>query len=747
MVSPLDNVIRFPDGARGSVEDFDRARILVEARDLMAHKLREAFRALLPNIEEELLSRGDVADEREGRLLFYGAKDLLHNNAARLEGLLAAKWLALFEQKGRASEKGKPAKAVSDPDELQLVDFGAMDEELAVRAIAGRLRDGCEEGLFAAGRRMAYLFGHPDSEASLPIEDIMAQALAGALDDAGLTGAALVEVLHFVEANAVEHFGPTIHDLNAFLVGRGVLPRLRRSYARSSAAKKAAPEADQAVDVFTLLQKLVAAQPAGNAATGVVGGAGGSLGGVAAGLGIGTAAGGPGASIGSGGGAAGVPADMVVAMQQIMTSLDSLQRTVPVPMVGMPMANVLREFRSSETGQSLGYLDAVTVDIVATLFDFIFDDASVADPIKALVARLQIPVLKVAMLDKTFFSSKSHPARRLLDGLSRAAVRCGPEAGHADPLYRRIGEIVDRVQNEFAQDTSLFETLYLELNSFLDSQEADADARAAKAAPLVAEQERRELAGLAVDEALAGWLAMPLPSAVSDLLGHEWRTLLIGYYLANDDAAWGSAMSTVADLVESVQPQSQPQGRKQLATRLPTLVRRIHDGLDRLKVSDERRLALIDALFGLHAAVLRGAAPVVAEAWPTAPKVEPGPAKIACERIDEGETQLEQITLADDGGAPFFEASADAQTQVAELQRGDWVEFANGEAGRLRYRLSWISPQRGILLFTNPQSPRAISVAPDALVLQIERGEATIVPVEPMFDRAVNRALETLQAA
>ncbi|WP_353849977.1 DUF1631 family protein [Accumulibacter sp.] len=74
--------------------------------------------------------------------------------------------------------------------------------------------------------------------------------------------------------------------------------------------------------------------------------------------------------------------------------------------------------------------------MVATLFDFIFDDASVADPIKALVARAQIPVLKVAMLDKTFFSSKSHPARRLLDGISRAAVRCGPQAGHDNPFIR-----------------------------------------------------------------------------------------------------------------------------------------------------------------------------------------------------------------------------------------------------------------------------------------------------------------------
>jgi hypothetical protein len=729
MAVPLDNVIRFPDGARGTVADFDRSRTLVEARDFMAHKLREAFRSVLPKIEEELLARGDIADGREQRQLFYGTKDAIRDNAGRLEGVLAAKWLGLFEQRGRSADKAKSAKAGDDADELQLVDFGAMDEELAMKSIASRLRDGCEEGLFAAGRRMAFLFGQPENDVPLAIEDLIAQALDNAFEDLGFATAARLVLLQSVERNAVEVFGPAIHDLNSFLVGRGVLPKLRRSYSRASADKKRPTEGDKAADaadVFALLQKLVAAQPASGAAAGVSGGGGGGVG-------------------GAGGG--GVPAGMVVAMEQVMASLDALQRVVPAQTAAAPMANVLRDFRTSDTGQNLGYLDAVTVDIVATLFDFIFDDASVADPIKALVARLQIPLLKVAMLDKSFFSSKAHPARRLLDGISRAAVRCGPQAGHDDPLYARIAEIVERLQNEFSQDTGLFDTLCVELEAFLDGQEAVADARAEQAAPLVAEQERREMAALAVDQALAGWLAMSLPSAVSDLLGHEWRTLLIRHYMAGDDAAWGAAMGTISDLVASVQPHMDAQGRKQLAARLPTLVRRIHDSLDSLKVPDDRRLALIDALFSLHAAVLRGAAPVVTSTWPTAPVAEPAPAEISSEHIEDGDTQLERITLADGGAFSPFEGSDDAQAQVAELQRGDWVEFASGELGRLRYRLSWISPQRGILLFTNPQSPRAISVAPDALVLQIERGEATIVPVEPMFDRAVNRALETLKAA
>jgi hypothetical protein len=254
------------------------------------------------------------------------------------------------------------------------------------------------------------------------------------------------------------------------------------------------------------------------------------------------------------------------------------------------------------------------------------------------------------------------------------------------------------------------------------------------------------MAAMAAEQALAGWLQMSLPGAVADLLNSEWRALLVRHYLDGNDAAWDEAVSTVAELVASVQPQPDIKDRKLLAARLPLLVKRIHDSLDRLDIPDNRRLSLIDALFSLHAAVLRGAAPVVNEVVPAAPAPAAEP-ELASERIDEGEAQLDSISLVAAEAQAVTEADGDLQARVADLQRGDWVEFTGGEAGPVRYRLAWVSPQRGILLFTNPQSPRALSIAPAALALQIERGEAAIVPVEPIFDRAVSRALESLKAA
>ncbi len=711
----LDNVIKFPESTRGPLGNHDRARLLKEARALVAQKLRETTRALLAGLQEDLLAKGDAADERERRNFFYGGRDILRDSAVRIEGLVAAHWVRCFDESVTGAQQPAGLAAISNGDELQLLDFVDMDEEIAAKGLVAGLQVACEEGLFAGGRRLAFLNGQ--EEGSFPLETVMVGALHTALKEAALPVPLRLEILRGLEQRSLTTLTQIIHDLNTFLVGRRVLPKLRRSYTRSRADKADAASATAAAasgDVFARLQRMVGGPAAETA--------------LAQGSGPGVV----------------MSASMVAAMEQAMASLDVLQRAA-LP-VAVPSSNVLRDFRASSTGQTLNHLDAITVDIVATLFDFIFDDPAVPDPIKALVARLQIPVLKVAMLDKGFFSSKSHPARRLLDGISRAAVRCGRDMNHEDPLYARIAGIIERLQAEFAQDTGLFDILCGELDDFLAGQEAEADARAVRAAPLVAQREQREMAAVAADQTLAGWLAMPLPAVVTDLLTHEWRALLADHYLRGDEAGWTQAVAMITDLVFSVGPQADGQGRKLLATKLPTLVKQIHDGLNHLHVPVERRAMLIDCLFSIHAAVLRGSAPVVTTPLPQTPT--PERAEIVTESVEAEGTQLQNISLVDTDRVPLAEDDdSEAQLRVDDLQRGDWVEFAGGDAGPLRYRLSWVSPERGILLFTNPQSPRALSIAPAALALQIERGEATIVSVEPIFERAVHRALETLKAA
>src|SRR5213075_738050 len=125
----------------------------------------------------------------------------------------------------------------------------------------------------------------------------------------------------------------------------------------------------------------------------------------------------------AGGIAGGAPVALPQAPQAFVAELTRMHRDGG-PLITAAdeiLVNVVKGLKAGPHGGSLGSVDAMTIDIVAMLFDYIFDDRHIPASVKAVLGRLQIPVLKVALLDKAFFSSKAHPARRLLDRLSEAA--------------------------------------------------------------------------------------------------------------------------------------------------------------------------------------------------------------------------------------------------------------------------------------------------------------------------------------
>ena len=97
--------------------------------------------------------------------------------------------------------------------------------------------------------------------------------------------------------------------------------------------------------------------------------------------------------------------------------------------------NVLRSLQQSPVMQKASPLDAVLVDAVAMLFDVVFEEAAIPDRLKAQIARLQIPVLKAAMLDRNFFSQENHPVRRMLDAIGTLAIHL-PDNGQATPGWK-----------------------------------------------------------------------------------------------------------------------------------------------------------------------------------------------------------------------------------------------------------------------------------------------------------------------
>jgi hypothetical protein len=224
------------------------------------------------------------------------------------------------------------------------------------------------------------------------------------------------------------------------------------------------------------------------------------------------------------------------------------------------------------------------------------------------------------------------------------------------------------------------------------------------------------------------------------------------------------------ELAWSVKTKKIPSDRLRLIGMLPKLLAAINQGLDGIAANPVRRGAFLDALMKCHAAALRGELPAAALVVPEtrqsadspgASETSPAPAAgvpeasanasgdgdlLITRSVDNG-VEVEEVILV--GASPIWRANdRDIHRQVSELKRGDWVEFRDSGAGEgdvvYRERLHWISPQRGILLFSNHRSAKAIAITPDALARQIRDEKAFIVEDDAIFERALAGAVESM---
>jgi hypothetical protein len=218
------------------------------------------------------------------------------------------------------------------------------------------------------------------------------------------------------------------------------------------------------------------------------------------------------------------------------------------------------------SGREFSQNQADIIDVVGMMFDFILDDPELPVAVKGVLARLQIPMLKVALLDRNFFGKKSHPARLLLNELARAGMGLDEVADvTTSPVFGKIELIVGRILQEFDDDLLLFAELRQELQEFYTQEQAQL------------EQVRitLEQSHATASEAMAPLLAVDiLPDAVRELLEGAWSEHLVELYRASGSKceAWQRAAALATTLVDSLQPKQGAVERKALARLLPSLL-------------------------------------------------------------------------------------------------------------------------------------------------------------------------------
>ncbi|MGO1502419.1 MAG: DUF1631 domain-containing protein [Marinobacter sp.] len=380
---------------------------------------------------------------------------------------------------------------------------------------------------------------------------------------------------------------------------------------------------------------------------------------------------------------------------------------------------------------ALQEMDEDLINLVSMLFEFILDDYNLSAPIQVLISRLQIPILKVVIKDKSFFSKTTHPARKLLNALARAGIGwSNSDEKTRDKLYEMIHGIVQRILNEFDGDVTLFETLNDEFEQFLARENRKASLVEQRTRESergrIKSQKAQELVDRVIQERVAHYR---LPEPVYSILVNGWSRVMFLAYLRDDvEHRWQESVKVVDDLIWCLHPHQEDTERDQWVRVVPSLLKSLRAGLEEVSYN----AAKLDDTMGHLKHEL-------AEAFRTSCSLEPvEEPQIQEEDLDDARLQAEF--------QPEDAAIAEFMTQIDSIEIGGWVEFRLVNGANFRCKLSAIIEEADSFVFVNRMGLKVIEKSRVDLAHEMRRGRMTLLEQGAFIDRALDAVVSSLRS-
>jgi hypothetical protein len=276
---------------------------------------------------------------------------------------------------------------------------------------------------------------------------------------------------------------------------------------------------------------------------------------------------------------------------------------------GAPLPNLIHAHRDELRSASTGSLDHMVIDLIGTLFDQILSDPKVPPQMARQIARLQLPVLRAALGDSSFFSSRKHPVRRFVNRIASLAVAFEDfsEEGAQRFLAKVRALVQEVVEGDFDQ-IAVYQNKLNALETFVAEQARRDVQQQGDAAELLSQKEDelrlRQLYAARLEgelKTLAG------PAFVRDFIAKVWSQVLLRAAALGDakDERVQRLRRAGRELFMSVQPKATPAHRKVFLAELPQLMQALTEGLNLIGWPEAQRRAFFGQLMPAHAEALK----------------------------------------------------------------------------------------------------------------------------------------------
>lgn len=400
--------------------------------------------------------------------------------------------------------------------------------------------------------------------------------------------------------------------------------------------------------------------------------------------------------------------------------------------------------------------ERATIEIVALMFQSIFAEDHIPPALRVWIARLQMPVLRVAVTEPDFFATLDHPARRLIDRMGAVVLGFGGGAQElSDALEKEIKRVVQVVEAYPDTGRRVFQTVLTEFEKFIEQYFSNRDEPTRQAVSFAQQVEQRETLAIQYTIELRRMLnEVPVQEGVRQFLFQVWADVLsntaMRFSLQADETR--AVKRAAADLIWSASAKVSREERAEVIRRLPSLLKSLRDGMTAAGMDPARQEQEIRSLNTALAAAFTAKAAVIPherlselmEQLETLEELLP----------DHDDSEIDESLVRDLSGhenadlevvsGEFDPPSPASLAWARDLQIGSWLMLDHRERTE-PVQLAWIGQRKHLWLFV-AKSGRAVLVQHQQLAALLQSGRLLPAQEEALTVRATRNALAQLEA-
>lgn len=294
----------------------------------------------------------------------------------------------------------------------------------------------------------------------------------------------------------------------------------------------------------------------------------------------------------------------VLSNEQLLTLLDTAQsRSLTQNRSNIDLREILQtlisQAQEGEESVAVEKVDEDIINLVAMFFDFVLDDHSIPDNVKALIGRLQMPALKIALKDKNFFTDNDHAVRRFINEIARISVGVNDDDKAAKSLYQKLEQWVHDIQSTTGSAVDAFASSLEELLAYMKDLEKRAELVEKRTNETAQGQAKQQLAKIkaqqAIKESMDGKkIATPVSEFIVDLWQQALYIAILKY--GEESSEWLSSLQTMQDLIWCARKHVDEKSQQRFIRIRAELEARLNAGLKRTSISDAQRQNGVDGI-------------------------------------------------------------------------------------------------------------------------------------------------------